>query len=55
MRELTGKYRIYKSFWGWSIRVEHLVYKADFEGDDSPPVKVWSRAKLQDLIELKLA
>ncbi len=52
MRRLTGKYRISKTLFGWNIKVECLKTVCDFAGDESPDIKVWRKARIEDLIEL---
>lgn len=52
MRRLTGKYRIRKTLFGWQIKVEVYETVCDFVGDESPDVKVWRKARVEDLIEL---
>ena len=52
MRRLTGKYRIHKTLFGWNIKVEIYKVVCDFVGDDSPDIKVWRKARIEDLIEL---
>jgi len=52
MRRLTGKYRIRKTLFGWQIKVEVYKTVCDFVGDESPDIKVWRKAKVEDLIEL---
>ena len=48
MRRLTGKYRIRKTLFGWQIKVQ--VYKV--VGDEGLDIKVWRKARVEDLIEL---
>jgi hypothetical protein len=52
MRRLTGKYRIRKVLFGWQIKVEVYKTVCDFVGDESPDIKVWRKARVEDLIEL---
>jgi hypothetical protein len=52
MRRLTGKYRIRKTLFGWQIKVQVYKVVCDFAGDDSPDIKVWRKARVEDLIEL---
>jgi hypothetical protein len=52
MRRLTGKYRIRKTLFGWQIKVEVYKTVCDFVGDESPDIKVWRKASVEDLIEL---
>ena len=52
MRDLTGKFRIRKTFFGWSVKVEAFITVCDFMGGESPDKKVWLKAKVEDLIEL---
>jgi len=52
MRRLTGKYRIRKTLFGWQIKVEVYKTVCDFVGDESPDIKVWRKARVEDLIEL---
>jgi len=52
MRRLTGKYRIRKTLFGWQIKVEVYKTVCDFVGDESPDIKVWRKAGVEDLIEL---
>ena len=54
MRRLTGKYRIRKTLFGWQIKVECWKTVCDFIGDESPDVKVWRQARVEDLIELNI-
>lgn len=54
MRRLTGKYQITKSLFGWKIMVECYKTVCDFVGDESPDIKVWRKATIQDLSELNL-
>jgi hypothetical protein len=51
-RRLTGKYRIRKTLFGWSIKVQYYKTVCDFTGDESPDVKIWGEATVDDLIEL---
>ena len=51
MRKLTGKYRIRKTLFGWQIKVQVYKQVCDFVGDESPDIKVWRRARVEDLIE----
>jgi hypothetical protein len=52
MKRLTGKYRIRKTILGWQIKVQVYKTVSDFAGDDSPDIKVWRKATIEDLIEL---
>jgi hypothetical protein len=52
MRRLTGKYRIRKTLFGWQIKVQVYKVVCDFVGDDSHDIKVWRKARVEDLIEL---
>ena len=52
MRRLTGKYRIRKTIFGWKIMVECYQTVCDFVGDESLDIKVWKKARTEDLIEL---
>ena len=52
MRRLTGKYRIRKTLFGWQVKVQCYKVVCDFVGDDSPDIKVWRKARVEDLIEL---
>lgn len=54
MKRLTGKFRIRKTFFGWNIKVECYKTACDFVGDESPDVRVWVNATVEDLIELKI-
>lgn len=49
---LTGKYRIRKTMFGWKIKVECYKTVCDFVGDESPDIKIWKDATVEDLIEL---
>ncbi len=51
-RSLTGRFRIRKTFFGWRIHVECFKSVTEFVGDESPDIKVWRRARLEDLLEL---
>jgi len=52
MRRLTGKYRIRKTLFGWKIKVQIYKTVCDFVGDESPDIKVWRNARVEDLIVL---
>ena len=52
MQRLTGKYMIRKTLFGWRIKVEFYKVVCDFVGDESPDIKVWRKARVEDLIEL---
>jgi hypothetical protein len=52
MRRLTGKYRIRKALFGWQIQVQIYKTVCPFIGDDSYYIKVWQKARVEDLIEL---
>jgi hypothetical protein len=54
MQRLTGKYRIRKTLFGWRIKVEVYKVVCDFVGDDSSDIKVWRKARIEDLIELSI-
>lgn len=54
MQRLTGKYRIRKTLFGWRIKVEVYKVVCDFVGDDSFDIKVWRKARIEDLIELSI-
>jgi hypothetical protein len=54
MRRLTGKYRIRKTLFGFKIMVECYKTVCDFVGDESPDIKVWKKARTEDLIELNV-
>lgn len=43
------KYRVKKT---QKIKVQHGVTVCDFPGDQSPDKLIWSKAKVEDLIEL---
>ncbi|MEP2668871.1 MAG: hypothetical protein ABJH04_07745 [Cyclobacteriaceae bacterium] len=51
-RKLTGNFRIRKTIFGWSIKVECLITVCDSFGDVSPERKLWINATIDDLIEL---
>lgn len=51
-KRLTGKFRIRKTLFGWKIKVEIFKTVSDFMGDESPDIKIWQKATVEDLIEL---
>ena len=51
-RRLTGKYRLRKQLFGYKVMVEVYETVCDFVGDESPDIKVWKKARVEDLIEL---
>ena len=53
-RRLTGKYQIIKTLFGWKILVEVYKTVSDFAGDESPDIKIWKKAKREDLSALNI-
>lgn len=53
-RRLTGKYQIIKTLFGWKILVEVYKTVSDFTGDESPDIKIWKKAKREDLSVLNI-
>jgi len=53
MRDLTGNYYHKQTWCGMVLMVEHYITVCDFAGDDSPPVKVWNKAKDEDLVYIE--
>ncbi len=51
-RRLTGKYRLRKQLFGYKVMVEVYKTVCDFVGDESHDIKVWKKARVEDLIEL---
>lgn len=51
-RKLTGRTYHKPTLIGLVLYVEHMIYRSEFVGDDSPPVTVWSKAKTEDLVNL---
>jgi len=46
---LTGKYYFRKRFNGLVLMVEYEKTVCDFVGDESPPRKLWRKAKQEDI------
>ena len=53
-KRLTGKYQITKTLFGWKIMVEVYQTVSAFVGDESPDIKVWKRANMNDLSQLNI-
>jgi hypothetical protein len=58
-KQLTGRYRHRKHWWGWRVEVEHYVMVTewcDIHGQDHLPLSrvaaIWSKATVQDLLDL---
>ena len=51
-RRLTGKFRMRKKLFGYEVMVEVYKTVCDFTGDESPDIKVWKKARVEDMIEL---
>lgn len=51
---ITGRYIFKQTLFGLVLWVEYECVVADFVGDESPPKKLWRKAKRKDLLDLKL-
>lgn len=41
-----------KKLFGYEVMVEVYKTVCDFTGDESPDIKVWKKARVEDMIEL---
>jgi len=53
MRDLTGRFYHKKTISGMVLMVECIITTIDEQFDVSPPIKVWNKAKEEDLVYLK--